>query len=111
MAARKKSRRKSLIDSIEKELKDLSKDLERRLRPLRREVDKAEKKAGAGTAKLLREARARLNKVAIQGDSDLQKFLRQRRIEPDLRGNRIATFVVVDRDAAQFGRRGRTRHQ
>lgn len=79
MAARKKSRRKSLIDSIEKELKDLSKHVERRLAPLRKEVDKAERKAGTGTAKLLRQARARLNEVQISGDSELKKFLRQRK--------------------------------
>ena len=35
--------------------------------------------AGSEAAKLLRQARARLNKVQIQGHSDVQKFLRKSR--------------------------------
>lgn len=70
---------KNLVDSIEKELKDLSKDLERRLRPLQKQVGIAERKAGSATAKLLRQARARLNRLSIAGESDLKKFLRKQR--------------------------------
>ena len=80
-AKKKKTARKSknLVDVIEEELRDLSKDLERRLRPLQKQVGIAERKAGSATAKLLRQARARLNKLSIAGESDLKKFLRKQR--------------------------------
>ncbi len=80
-AVRKKATKKKgdLVDSIEKELKDLSRDLERRLKPLQKQVGIAERKAGSATAKLLRQARAQLNKISIAGESDLKKFLRKQR--------------------------------
>jgi hypothetical protein len=87
MAARKTTRKKTaarkrgkgLVDTIEKELADLSKAMEKRLAPLRKEIDKAERQAGTEGARLLREARRRLNKVEIKGQSDLEKFLRRSR--------------------------------
>ena len=42
--------------NVDKELDKLSKSIDRSLAPLRREIDKAERKAGTGSARLLREA-------------------------------------------------------
>jgi hypothetical protein len=39
----------------------------------------AERQAGSEAAKLLRQARTRIHRVEIRGDSDAQKFLKQRR--------------------------------
>ncbi len=84
-AARKKTARKvqpaKLVQAIEKELKVISKQIEKRLAPLRKEIDKAERKAGTRGAKLLREARHKLNTVDLKGRSDLDQFLRRRRRE------------------------------
>jgi hypothetical protein len=88
MAARKRKTRskktrgrsgKSLVDSIQRQLKDLSREVDRRLRPIRKEIEKAERQGGREAARLLRQARARLNQVEVKGDSELSKFLRQRR--------------------------------
>lgn len=99
MAARKTTRRKSarkatrksgkarktsqraLLKTIDRELKDLSKQLEARLRPLRTEMAKAEKRAGSGAARLLGQAKARLGKVKITGHGDWEKFLRRSRAD------------------------------
>jgi hypothetical protein len=69
----------SLVDSIQRQLKDLSREVDRRLEPIRKEIEKAEQQGGTGAARLLRQARARLNKVEVKGDSELSKFLRQSR--------------------------------
>lgn len=82
--ARKKTarRRKSRTDlgkRIEKEISDLSKQVEKRLKPLRQELDRAERKAGTGTSRVLRETRKRLNDIQLKGESNFKKFLRSRR--------------------------------
>lgn len=92
MAARKTTRKKSarrktklskrgarLIDSIEKELADLSKSIDKRMGPLRKEIEKAERQAGSGGARLLREARRKLNQLEIKGHTDWNQFLRRSR--------------------------------
>lgn len=87
MAAKKKSRkasrkkRKSLIDTIEKELSDIAKALEKRLSALRKELDKAERQASTGGARVIRDARKRINKIEIKGHSDFESFLKRQRRE------------------------------
>ena len=76
---RKKTTAKALIKRVDREITAISKDVEKRLAPLRREIQKAERQAGTEASRLLRQARARLNKVEIKGTADWQKFLRQRR--------------------------------
>jgi hypothetical protein len=63
----------------EKELSDLTKQIDKRLAPLRRELEKAERRAGSGASRMLREARRRLDEVELKGGSDFAKFLRKRR--------------------------------
>lgn len=83
MTAKKFVRRKAgqaaSLDRIEGDLKELAKRMERALAPLRREIAKAEKRAGANAARLLRRARVALNKVEIGSRSDWHRFLRQSR--------------------------------
>jgi hypothetical protein len=69
--------RRRLVQRIDRELTDLSKQIERRLAPLRREIRKAEKQAGSEAGRLLREARRRLDAVQVKGHADWQKFLRR----------------------------------
>ena len=80
-AKRGKSKQAALLQTIDRELKDLAKQLEIRLRPLRKEIAKAEKRAGAGAAKLLGQVRARLGEVKITGHGDWEKFLRRSRAD------------------------------
>ncbi len=79
-AARKKQPLK-LLDSVDKELKDISRQIEKSLAPLRKEIEKAERKAGTEGARLLREARHKLNGVNLKGQSELDQFLRKKRRE------------------------------
>ena len=92
MAARKKTARKKkatrkkrsargggLIGAIDKELSSLSKTIDKNLAPLRKEIEKAERQAGSEGARLLREARKRLNQIEIKGHSDWTQFLRKSR--------------------------------
>ena len=76
-AGRKKITRKALIKEIDKELAGLSKAVDKRLAPLLKEIDKAERQAGSEGARLLREARKRLNRVEIKGKSDWTQFLKK----------------------------------
>jgi hypothetical protein len=86
---RKKTRAKggALIKAIDKELSGLSKAIDKRLAPLRKEIEKAERQAGSGGARLLREARKRLNEIEIKGHSDWTQFLQKSR--RDLSGTLI----------------------
>jgi len=76
-AARKST--KTLVDSVEKEIADISKALDKQLAPLRKQIDKAERQAGTEGARLLREARKYLNAIEIKGHSDLNTFLKRSR--------------------------------
>ncbi len=89
MAARKKktTRKKSaarkrggaLLKTIDKELASLSRSIDKQLAPLRKEIEKAERQAGTGSARVIREARKRLNQIEIKGHSDWTQFLRKSR--------------------------------
>ena len=89
MAARKKktSRKKgavrkrggALLKTIDKELASLQRSIDRQLAPLRKEIEKAERQAGTGGARVIREARKRLNQIEIKGRSDWTQFLRKSR--------------------------------
>jgi hypothetical protein len=70
-----------LLEAIDKELSDLSKAVDKNLAPLRRQIEKAERQAGREGARMLREARKRLNEVEIKGHSDWMQFLRRSRRE------------------------------
>jgi hypothetical protein len=78
-SARAKRDAEKLLSRINSEVKDLTKEVEKRLKPLQKEIEKAERKAGTQGARLLREARKRLNDVDLQGGSDMMSFLRKRR--------------------------------
>jgi len=105
-AAKKKTTRKKArtgrrgLDALEKELAGLSKSIDKSLAPLRKEIDKAERQAGTEGARLLREARRRINQLEIKGHSDFTQFLlRSRRdlssaltgLEKSVRPKRKAT--------------------
>lgn len=95
MAARKKASRKKasrkktakqrkragdqLVKRLDKELKQLAKDIDRRLKPLQKEFQKAERRAGTEGARLLRQARKRVNAIDLGGHSDLMVFMRKQR--------------------------------
>ena len=74
---RSRVNRRRLVQRIDREINDLSRQIERRLAPLRREIRKAEKQAGSEAARLLREARRRLDAVQVKGHADWQNFLRR----------------------------------
>jgi hypothetical protein len=74
---RSRVNRRRLVQRIDREITDLSKQIERRIAPLRREIQRAEKQAGSEAARLLREARRRLDAVQVKGHADWQNFLRR----------------------------------
>jgi ElaB/YqjD/DUF883 family membrane-anchored ribosome-binding protein len=83
LAAKKSSRKKSTRKSasrlggmIDKDLGDLSKRIEKQVRELGRDLDRAQVQAARRAARLLHQARSELNKVPVKGTSDWHKFLR-----------------------------------
>ncbi len=78
-AARRRKTTRDLGKRVDKEISALTKEVDKRLKPLRQELQKAERKAGTETSRVLREARKRLNDVELKGGSEFKKFLRQRR--------------------------------
>ena len=86
MTARKKTARKKsiqrkanpkgLLHAADRELAQLSKRFDRRMVGLGRGIQKAEREAGREAAKLLHQARAKLDKMNVRGSSDWDKFLR-----------------------------------
>ena len=66
-----------MIDAADRELAMLSKRIEKQMARVEREIHKAERDLGREAAKLLHQARGKLDMMQVRGSSEWVKFLRE----------------------------------